>query len=378
MSTGLTEEFRHLSLRIEQKIDEQGQKLEDSVGAVKDTLTAVKSTIDGWREICNMSKATHGKHDSIFYFAVVDEDPPMVEASDARISNLVKQLKRYRKVTGFRMNDEPACREHAIDCFFKEVANALGSEIVNSARRLLTVRVAQTEFSGLTDLLVGQETTLPLLTIEVKPMLGEHRLRGEGFNSEKFGHKAQIVLQCAALQAQCVEYHGLFSCVLTNLKSLYIVQVTAYDANTISSRAFRVVKDETKFVRALLRAADDNGGLIGGTRDKALICESAQGFDSARPHPAHGGIQQFPQRSSVDTGSVVRGGGEPGGGDISGTTMVTKQAAWNFERLLPTPSEQKSDVRPNFTRAWVRLSSREYLNDLNSSANVFPCAGVFE
>jgi len=398
---GMEEQFRLFTLRIEQKIDEQGHKideqgqkideqgrglvqqgqnlatiqenqvlLQDSVGAVKDVVSTVKSTFDGWRETCDMSKATKTKHDKNFSFTVVDDDPPMVGANDARISDLVQHLVRCRGVGGFTQSVESACRENAVDGFFQKVATALGSQVVNSASRLLTVRVAQTEFSGYTDILIGQETTLPLLAVEVKPMTGEHRLKGNGFNSEMFSHQTQIVLQCTALQAQCLASRGSYSCVLTNLSSLYIVQVTSYDANTIYSRAFRVVKDATEFVRAVLRAADDNGGIVAGKRDTGLICEAAQGFDSNRPDPEHGGIPQVP-RSSASADPVLHGGGGArGGGDLCGTRVAAEQAAWRFERLLPTTSQQKSDVRPNFTRAWVRLSSRECLHDMSNSAVV--------
>uniref|UniRef100_A0A7S1DLQ0 Uncharacterized protein n=1 Tax=Hemiselmis andersenii TaxID=464988 RepID=A0A7S1DLQ0_HEMAN len=395
---GIEEQFRQWTLRIEQKIDEQGQKtvehgqslatihenqvlLQDSIGAVKDAVSTVKSTVDGWRDQCKMSAATKGKHFNIFHFNVLEEDPPMVDELDTRIRNLVEKLQGCRQAEGFDRTNESDCRTHAVDVFFQEVATVLESEIVKSttAGRLLTVRVAQTEFSGFTDVLIGQGSTLPLLAVEVKPLKGNQSLKGNGFDSELFGHKTQIVLQCAAVQAQCSEAPGLYSCLLTNLESLYMVQVTSYDANTIHSRAFRVVQDATKFVRAVLRVADDNRGLAKETSCMPLICEAAQGFDSNRRDPTtHGGIQQILRAAGARADEPQGGEMERGGGHNPGARMTAEQAEWSFERLLPTVSQQKSDVRPNLTRAWVRLCSRDYFQDLSSFANVSSSGAAFE
>jgi len=382
-SAGLGEQFCQLKLAVQGSlatIQETQALIQDSVGAVKDEVAIVKTTVDSWREHCNMSAASSKKHGNNFVFDVSNDNPPMVDESDSRIRSLMQCLQECRQKSDFNKSVEAACRSNAVDVFFRAVATALESDIVssNDTKCSLTVRVARTEFSGRTDLLVGHESTLPLLAVEVKPMMGEHRLRGDGFSSELFSHKTQIALQCTAFQAQCCASSTLYSCLLTNLLSLYVVQVTSYDSNTISSLTFKVVQEEKEFVRAVLHAADANAGLTASASASPLVCEAAKGFNSERPDPAVAGLPQFPQSSSVPADQLCGGAAHRGGGDCGSARMAAERATWNFESLLPTQRQQKSDVRPNYTRAWVRLSAREHLQGLDSLANVGAQTVVWE
>lgn len=359
-------------------IHEDQVALQDSIGAVKDGLSSFKQSFDSLRDNCDMSQATQCKHVNMFEFEAIQEFPPMVDAADPRVSALVKKLKFYRSAQDFNRNNESQCRLHSIDPFFDQVASALKCELIkpDDLHNSLIVRLGRVEFRGKADLLVGHADVLPLLPIEIKPMAGPYRLKGTGFDNEDFKHKTQIALQCAAFQAQCGDSATEYSCLLTNLLVLYVVQIKSYNATTISTRIFQVVEAENLFVRAVLRAADDNRSLTQDLKKFAVgpwICEAANAFDCHRKDPAVSGIPQVPQGSGVLEDNLVAG---QGGGDnscLSATKMQT-----NFERLLPTRNQQKSDIRPNFTRAWLRLSAREHLNDLSSISNVESNACLWE
>lgn len=354
----------------------------DTMGAVKDEVNNVRNTINGWRLECNMSKATNTHHGGMFEFEDLKDDmPPMVSEEDPRIQDLLRVLNNFRLNKGYNRKNEAACRENAVDKFFGEVAKKLKCDILNSddADSSLIVRVGKVEFTGQTDLIIGQKGSLPLLSIEIKPMEGSHRLNGNGFSEESFSHRTQIVLQCAAFQAQCGASATAYSGLLTNLISLYVVKIKSYDANTVSARVYGVVQDGKSFVRAVLRAADDNSALL-KVSDKLgvgpLICEAANGFDSDRRDPAVSGIPQFPNGSTNVPADQSLGG--DGGCDEAGLSLSAKTAPWTFEHLLPTHRQQKSDVRPNFTRTWVRLSAREHLQNLCNAANVESTASAWE
>lgn len=343
--------------------------MQDSIGALSDGLAAVKLSFDGMREKCNMSQAVSIKHHSIFEFEVLEDLPLMVDAEDSRIAGLVANLQRFRGVEGFQKHDETQCRVKVIDPFFCEVAKVLDCGIVppNDSNRNLTVRVRNFEFKGQTDLCVGQGDSIPLLAIEIKPMQGDLHLKGKGFIGERFKHKTQIALQCAAFQAQCCDSAIPYSCLLTDLHSLYVVQIKSYDVNKIAARVFEVVQKEDEFVRAVLRAADDNKGLtkvLDKLTAEPLTCEAAIGFDCNRQDPQVSGVPIFPRHSGVpENPPFSREVGNYVG-------MSAEKDGWSFEPLLPTQQQQKSDIRPLYTRVWMRLSAREHLRDIGSASNI--------
>ena len=344
-----------------------------SMGALSDGIFALKRVLDARLEECDMSQATQARHGGIFQFEyLTDELPPMVDAADYRVADLERILQEQRSVVGFLKSSELECRQKAIDPFFKQVARVLGCEIINSdsASSRLIVRVGNMEFSGNTDILIGPVDALPLLPIEVKPMTGKHGLKGVQFTKESFSHKTQIALQCAAFQAQCSNSRTQFSCLLTNLCSLYVVQIKSYDAVTISTRIFKVVQDGNHFVRAILRAADDNRSLTKDQKQDVAgpwTCETTTVFDCDRQDPGVSGIPQVPQGSGLlDEGYVA----EQGGGD--NLSMKAAQMHSNFESLLPTQQQQKSDIRHIYTRLWLRNCAPDcgQLYDISSISNV--------
>lgn len=343
----------------------------DSLGAVTDIVSSLKLAIDATREICQMSSASLVRHRNIFEFHVVSDAPPMVSETDSRVNGLVKKLELARSVTGFDKSNEAACRTNSIDGFFSNVAAVLLCETINPNINTLTVRVAKFEFTGYTDILIGHETKLPVLAIEVKPMTGNRRLKGEKFTDELFCHQTQIVLQCAALQAQFRNSTNNFSCLLTNLHSLYVVKIMSYDASTIRATIFKVLNNEMDIVRAVLSSADDNGTLPPISDELVsgpLTCETANNFDSSRTEPELSGIPQVLAGTSSAGSTVPQLSGNHGVG--GGTVISGEDGTLTFERLLPTHKQQKSDIKPNFVRAWIRLSDHRHLQDLGSAANV--------
>jgi hypothetical protein len=378
----LLQAIETLSLESRKRADEQRAALNtiredqvamsDSLCAVSDKVSSVKHALDGTREKCSMSQATRTKHVAIFEFKVVPDSPPMVLMTDTRIDGLVEKLKTARSATDFEKSNEAACRTNSIDGFFSNVADVLRCETINSNKSTssLTVRVAKFEFTGCTDILIGHQKKLPLLAIEVKPMAGERRLKGEEFTKELFCHQTQIVLQCAALQAQCRNSTNNFSCLLTNLLSLYVVKITSYDASTIRATIFKVLNNEKDIVRAVLRSADDNGTLPPISDELVsgpLTCETANHFDRSRTEPELSGIPQVLAGTSSAGNTVPQLSGNHG---VGGTLMSGEDGTLTFERLLPTHKQQKSDIKPNFVRAWIRLNDHRHLQDLGSSANI--------
>lgn len=344
--------------------------MHNSIGVIADGLSALKQSFQSlnlWED-CKMSQATDCKHAKMFEFEAVQELPPMVDATDSRVSGLVEKLKFFRSASGFRKDVEKECRENSIDCFFKEVAIVLDCDIVKSdiVDNSLIVKLGKYEFKGKTDILLGHSHKFPLLPIEVKPMKGG--LKGKTFQSEIFRTKTQIALQGACFQSQCGDSATQYSCLLTNLLVLYVVQIKSYNGSTISARIFKVVQAEELFVRAVLRAADDNRILTHDLNEVVVgpwICEAANTFDCDRKDPAVSGIPQVPQGSGVLEENLVAGQG--GGGNLS---MSASEMRTNFERLLPTQKQQKSDIRANFTRAWLSVSVPEHLHDLSSTSHV--------
>ena len=271
--------------------------IEQRVGAVQDTANTTLLALERTMTKCEMSSVKTAQHVDLFHFSVLDEYPPMVADTDNRVSNLVERLQHFRQLSGFRKNNEAECRDKAIKPFFECVAAYLDTlvEAPNEGDLFLKVNIGGTSFDGKTDLILRREGEMPILAAELKPMIGSYSLNGTEFNGETFTHKSQIVLQCTAFQSIC-RSSKQFSCILTNLNFMYVVQIMSYNADRISAQIFKGLSEERLFVRALLQALDSNSSIP--KRENSLghpiRVFTAEAYDCNQIDTLYGGIPQSP------------------------------------------------------------------------------------
>jgi hypothetical protein len=302
---------------------------------IKDTMTRQTAAIEGIMDQYDMSSAASTGNRDLFKFTNMPRDPPMVPRDDPRVHSLVQALRQFRLLGKDRRllhtTNEKQCRDTCIIPFFKVVAEVYGVSTAepNSAEHQLKVFIGKKWFHGYTDLFVGGEKALInkmdelILMIEMKPMTGGCSLNGTGFENEKPAYQAQIALQAAAIQSCCL---GLtpFTCILTNLRHLYVLEVTSYNSIQITAQTFKCVSDESKFVRAVLKAADTNKQIQKqyDTNRKSIMCVTGLGYDSSLSSLALGGIRHV-QTSTQGTGTMGAASHEAGNlDDIDGFEVV--------------------------------------------------------
>ena len=365
--------------------------IEQRLGAVQDTANTTLLALECTMNKCEMSSVKSGQHAGLFHFDACDEYPPMVADTDDRISNLVERLQHFRQLSGFRRNDEAMCRDMAIKPFFECVAAYSDAliEVPNGEDLFLKVNIGGTSFDGKTDLILRSKGGMPILAAELKPMTGDYRLKGTDFERETFRHKSQIVLQCTAFQSIC-RSSKQFSCILTNLTFMYVVQIISYDADKISARIFKGLREERLFVRALLQALESNSSIP--KQEKSLghpiRVFTAESYDCNEIGPSYGGNAQTPAAGAQNATDALHGKGtSQSAADGSSVECVNKEdpkAAEDenrtqlsgvcFEEWLPCKSQQKTCVKPNFVRAWLHMSpvalQHEPLVDCSSQLNI--------
>ena len=363
-------------------LEQNVEVIQQRFGALQDTINMSVAAVENLFIKCDMSQASEKEHNELFDFNVLEEYPPMVEDTDGRISNLVQCLQHFRKIRISNRSDEVQCRDKAIIPFFEEVARVVGAttKIPDADEYSLKVNIAGKSFSGKTDLVLYREGELPILGVEMKPLAGDYCLKYANFNQEKFRHKAQIVLQCVAFQSICSD-SSQCSCILTNLKGMSVVQIQSYNATQISAQIFKCVTEERTFVKALLKALDSNSSIpkLESRLGHPISIFTASKWDSSCICPTFGGIHQVSSGMSAakstgaahGTGRKQRAcGGTCGKSDKSDDHCGAKalRKAFCFEKFLPSMRHQKSDVKPNFTQAWLHMSA---LNDCSNQNNIF-------
>lgn len=340
-----------------------------SVGALHDSMKKTIAAVEGLFQECNMSQVTEKQHAECFTWNFCGE-PPMVSKDDKRVAGLAETLTKFRDVKGFRKSTEKLCRTNAVDPFFTEFAKCTGVAmmVADEVKYCLRVNIGHTSFKGLTDILLGPKAGCPQLVIEVKPMAGISSLTGKQFSDLTFRTRTQVVLQCAAFQSLYRNSGNLFSCVLTDLLTMYVVQVESYNSNQICANIFRAVTEPNDFVRALLHASDSNKLIPKRANDirGPIVCFTSERFDSTRPDPS---FQGFPTAHS-DSGSSGPIASAHGTANHSGLSGNICSKPGNFESLLPLECHQEHGIRANYTHAWKILTERVPLNERCSNVDV--------
>lgn len=333
-------------------------------------MNKTTAAVEGLFKECNMSQVTERQHAEFFTWKFCGE-PPMVSEGDQRVQGLADTLKKIRLVKGFSKSSEKLCRKNAVDPFFTEFANCTGVAMTaaDEAKYCLSVNLGHTSFKGLTDILLGPKAGFPQLVIEVKPMAGQSSLAGRHFSELTFRTKTQVVLQCAAFQSLYRNSGNLFSCVLTDLLTMYVVQVESYNSNQICAKIFHAVTEPNNFVRALLHASDNNKLIPKRANDLRgpIVCFTSERFDSTRPDPSFEG---FPTAHS-DSGSSGPIASAHGTANHSGLAGNMCSKTGNFESLLPLECHQEHGIRANYTHAWKILTERVPLNERCSNVDVY-------
>jgi hypothetical protein len=381
---------------------------------VKDELAKQTAAIEGIMDQCDMSRASSMGSRDLFIFKESQSDPPMVAKDDPRVKGLVQVLHQLRSQNSqnFRTDDEKLCRDKCIIPFFQAVAQVyrVSTTEPNSPGNQLKVFIGRKWFHGYTDLFVGGEKELInereklILMIEMKPMTGDLKLKGTGFHNEKYAYQAQIVLQGAAIQSCCTDITP-FSCILTNLRHMYVLQVTSYNSIQITAQTFKCVSDESKFVRAVLKAADTNKQIQKqfDANKQSIMCVTSLGYDSHISSLALGGIPQvqasaqgtgtmgaaFHERSNVhdavDGFNVVEANEALSIGDGFSTleddsvngkdfdsinpAVVGESCPWNFAACLQPDEHRRTSFKTSYTKAWVHLLQQQPLADCSSQLN---------
>lgn len=369
--------------------EQYAEVMQQRIGALQDTVKMSVAALENLFTKCDMSQASEKDHQDLFDFNVLEEYPPMVEDTDDRISNLVQRLQHFRKLPISNRRDEAECRSKAIIPFFEDVARVVGAttQVPDADKYSLKVNIAGNSFAGKTDLVLCREGELPILGVEMKPMLGDYCLKYLSFNNEKFKHKAQVVLQCVAFQSICSN-STQFSCILTNLKGMYVVQIQSYNATQISAQIFKCVTEEREFVKALLKALDSNSSIpkLESSLGHPISIFTASNWNSSGLHHTFGGIHQ----AALGTSAAMPTGAVHGAGrrqhadgdtcektnkrdDLCGTKALRKTEYWEFcfAKFLPSERHQKSDAKPNFIQAWLHmLTLSDCSNHTKISRNV--------
>jgi len=340
-----------------------------SVGALHDSMNKTIAAVEGLFQECNMSQVSEKQHAECFTWNFCGE-PPMVSEDDKRVAGLAETLTKFRDVKGFSKSIEKLCRKNAVDPFFTEFAKCTGVAmmVADEVKYCLRVNIGHTSFKGLTDIVLGPKAGCPQLVIEVKPMAGISSLTGKQFSDLTFRTRTQVVLQCAAFQSLYRNSGNLFSCVLTDLLTMYVVQVESYNSNQICANIFRAVTEPNDFVRALLHASDSNK-LIPKRADDIrgpIVCFTSERFDSTRPDPS---FQGFPTAHS-DSGSSGPIASAHGTANHSGLSGNICSKTGNFESLLPLECHQEHGIRANYTHAWKILTERVPLNERCSNVDI--------
>jgi hypothetical protein len=340
-----------------------------SVGALHDSMNKTIAAVEGLFQECNMSQVSEKQHAECFTWNFCGE-PPMVSEDDKRVASLAETLTKFRDVKGFNKSSEKLCRKKAVDPFFTEFAKCTGVAmmVADEVKYCLRVNIGHTSFKGLTDILLGPKAGCPQLVIEVKPMAGKSSLTGKQFSDLTFRTRTQVVLQCAAFQSLDRNSGNPFSCVLTDLLTMYVVQVESYNSNQICANIFRAVTEPNDFVRALLHASDSNK-LIPKRADDIrgpIVCFTSERFDSTRPDPS---FQGFPTAHS-DSGSSGPIASAHGTANHSGLAGNICSKTGNFESLLPLECHQEHGIRANYTHAWKILTERVPLNERCSNVDI--------
>lgn len=325
------------------------------------------------------------KHQELFDFHALEEHPPMVADIDKRIPHLVERLQHFRKLSGYSKNDEEQCTNKAFLPFFQDVAIVMQASAIvpNKDEFSLKVNIAGTSFRGKSDLFLRRDGEMPILGAELKPMQGSYSLKGGDFSREKFRHRTQVVLQCAAFQSFC-RGSCQFSCILTDLNHMYVVQIRSYNASQVSAQIFKCLTQKRQFVRALLHVLDSNSSIskLESSVGHPITIFTAKGYDCNPMGPESGGIPQVYTDTCAagHTGAVY--GANRSHSDADGsleksvdveelggaeTGRKAESSAACFEKLLPSVLHQKSSVKPNFVRAWLHMST---LVDCSNQMNI--------
>jgi hypothetical protein len=359
---------------FQEKQDSFEEKSAIAIAALQNSVNRTSYVVEANLSPCDMSHATQKNHAGMFQFNYDDHNaPPMVSSGDARVAPLVEALRKYRNGKGFSRINEALCCTKAFRPFFTEFARSLRSSMIvpDADQYCLKVNIGNTSFTGRSDIVVGLKGCFPQLVIEVKPMAGNCSLQGKTFSELPFSTRTQVVLQCAAFQSLCKENGKSFSCVLTDLLTMYVVQVESFNSRQICAKIFSAVTDEKDFIRALLFAYDSNE-LISkrSTCFKGpIVCFTAEGYDSNRPPEVP--FTQVPSGSS----SPGRATSQVSGAKHSSLAGAKCSRNEGFESLLP-PACQKHGIRTNFTEAWMVLTERVPFSERCSDMNVSTCESV--
>lgn len=413
------------------RIHEASAQQAAATGALQDALTQQTAAIEGMMDACQMSTASKAKH--LFKFEALECDLPMVQAQDKRVRQLVKLLDQARSQSSRQSktftSDEKWCRDKYMIPFFRDVAKEYGVGTIepNESIYELKVLIGGKIFTGKTDLLVGGEKALLdnehalILVIEMKPFTGPCALTGNCFSLEDPKHQTQIALQSAAIQSCCLGSRP-FACILTNLHHMYVVQVTSYDSSQITVQTYNCISDKTKFVRAILMAADTNKGIQKqcDINRNPIMCVTNMGYDSHRADSLSslgmGSISQTQTSTQGPSGT----GATHEASDFAGSELASHEQSealdmidsvgtsremgraldvadgfctldggcdckhfnstsplgaeepytWNIAKWLPLEEHQRSSVRPNLTRAWINLFQQHPLDDCSSKVNI--------
>jgi hypothetical protein len=234
--------------------------------------------------------------------------PEMVSRDDPRVSPLVKSLEKYRRVRDGQSALEELCRAHAIDPFFREVAEVTNMHFVVPAHEhyKLKVLLEQTCFSGLSDALIGStENCLPpALNLEFKPRCGDRSLSKLPRSSKgrppppvvtrqwaevHFDQRAEVVNQTMAFQSLWDDTAWQFYSVLTNLDVLYVVHVESYSRASVCAGGSTPISDATTFVRVLLWVLDHNQHMVMQWPPRSaerVTCVAERSYPPQLPSPA--------------------------------------------------------------------------------------------
>ena len=392
---------------------------------IKDTLAKQTAAIEGIMDQLDMSEASSKGSRDLFNFKEIQSDPPMVPKDDPRVEGLVQVLRllRSQNSQNFDTDVEKLCRDNCIIPFFQAVAKVYGASTIepNLSKYQLKVLLGRKWFHGYTDLFVGGEEALVnkekgelILMIEMKPITGSLKLKGSRFQDENYRFRAQIALQGAAIQSCCTGSIP-FSCILTNLDNMYVLQVTSYNSFQITAQTFTCVSDESKFVRAVLKAADTNKKIQKhhDANRQSIMCVtnlrydshtsslalgvvphvqgSAQGADTvgAASHEAGkaldavDGFDMFETDEALDvadgfcTPDDVSVGGQDSDSMILATPDEPEPCTWSFAKFLALDELPRHHDKTSFTKTWVHMvQEQQPLADCSSQLNNSNCTQV--
>jgi HPt (histidine-containing phosphotransfer) domain-containing protein len=130
-------------LALQEEVHHIHEQQAAATGALQDALTQQTAAIEGMMDACQMSTASKAKH--LFKFEALECDPPMVQAQDKRVRQLVKLLDQARSQSSRQSktftSDEKWCRDKYMIPFFRDVAKEYGVGTIEPNESIYELKV---------------------------------------------------------------------------------------------------------------------------------------------------------------------------------------------------------------------------------------------